>query len=262
LVVVVILYDVAFRNFISTRQSTADKMLLKFSYATFLALAGVAGTDAFLSPAVRQSKLAALRVGGWQNDDFLEALQGGGSNKPEEDGSEGKDTQGKGDDTQGSSSSRFGAMMEAAKQGAEDRTSPAPFAIDNPFITPPRPTNPGDISVEEQARLYREMVLEKNSAPFQNPAQPPVPAENPPEFINYAPRVSKTDKAGRPVGRNRDADQISNAGDVYFAQLKRDSTVRTLQRLRGEHDAAAEVFADEGIGELGSILQKNPHLQE
>jgi hypothetical protein len=247
---VVILYDVAFRNFVSTCQSTTDKMLLKFSCATFLALAGVAGTDAFLSPAVRHSKLAALRV----SDDFLDALQGGGSNKPEEGSREEEEAQG---------TSRFGAMMEAAKQGAEE--SQAPFSIDNPFINPPpppKPTNPGDLSVEEQARLFREMMLEKNSAPFQNSAQPPPPVANPPEFINYAPRESKTDKAGRPVGRNRDADQISNAGDVYFAQLKRDSTVRTLQRIRGEDDAADEVFADEGIGELGSILQKNPHLQE
>jgi hypothetical protein len=74
-------------------------------------------------------------------------------------------------------------------------------------------------------------------------------------------RVSKTDRAGRPVGRNRDADSIANTSDLYFAQLKRDSTVRTLARIRGEVEIAEKVFEDEGIKQLDDLLQKNPYLK-
>jgi hypothetical protein len=74
-------------------------------------------------------------------------------------------------------------------------------------------------------------------------------------------RVAKTDRAGRPVGRNRDADMIANTSDLYFAQLKRDSTVRTLARIRGEAEIAEKVFEDEGIEQLNQLLQKNPYLK-
>ena len=219
-------------------------MLMRFSCATFLALAGIAGTDAFLAPSTTQSRVASLGVGSWDNDDFLSALSGDGSNKPEDDKEEEEEVISQG-------GSRFKSIMEAAKQqGGGAAEEMRPVSIENPFLnpTPSQPTNPDDLSVEEQARMFREMMQ-------QGGGQPQAPQYQPPK------RVAKTDRAGRPVGRNRDADQIANTADLYFAQLKRDSTVRTLQRIRGEHDEAEQVFADEGIKELDGLLQKNPYLQ-
>merc|ERR1712146_541491 len=80
--------------------------------------------------------------------------------------------------------------------------------------------------------------------------------------INPPPqRAARTDRAGRPIGRNRDADTIANTSDLYFAQLKRDSTVRAIGRIRGDKEVSEAVFQDEGIKELDKMLKKNPYLQ-
>ncbi|KAL3918387.1 MAG: hypothetical protein SGARI_007480 [Bacillariaceae sp.] len=110
------------------------------------------------------------------------------------------------------------------------------------------------MSVEEQARMFREMMAQQQGS-AETPASPP-----PPQPAAAPQRTSKTDRAGRPVGRNRDADTISNTADLYFAQLKRDSAVRTMARVRGEDDVAEQVFEDEGIKQLEGILKENPHL--
>jgi hypothetical protein len=74
-------------------------------------------------------------------------------------------------------------------------------------------------------------------------------------------RTARTDRAGRPVGRNRDADTIANAADLYFAQLKRDSSVRGKARIRGDAEKADQVFADKGIKELEGLMYENPYLK-
>ena len=210
-------------------------MLLRFSCATFLGLAAgsiVGTTDAFLAPtSVVGCRLATSTV-------ILRA-----------------DNVEDGDEEVSSGSERFRAMKAAAEAAKQERVI-QPRAIDNPFLTPPPPTpaqpaaDPSNLSVEEQAAMFREMM---------NAQQPP-PAS---QAVNIPPttRVAKTDRAGRPQGRNRDADQIANSSDVYFAQLKRDSTVRTLARIRGEDDTAEAVFEDDGIEELANLLQTNPYLK-
>jgi hypothetical protein len=62
------------------------------------------------------------------------------------------------------------------------------------------------------------------------------------------------------VGRNRDADAISNTSDLYLAQLKYDSTVRNIARYRGDEAKANAVFQDEGVHKLKDELLKNPYL--
>lgn len=155
---------------------------------------------------------------------------------------------------------RFREMMKAAKQnGSTDADRQPTKAIVNPFLnhatststqTQP-PMNPDNLSVEDQARMFRAMMAgNQQSTPSVDSPLVPSPA-----------KISRTDRAGRPVGRNRDADMIANTSDLYFAQLKRDSTVRTLGRIRGEKDISEGVFEDEGIDELGGLLLQNPHLQ-
>jgi hypothetical protein len=210
-------------------------------------------------------------VGGMANDeDFLDALRPGkkrGSSDDQDDEDE---------VSVGSESSRFKELMKAAKMaGGQQHHIPRP--IENPFLNPPPPPviqqqqqslpfvaaiggDPSTLSVEEQARMFREMMARSQQQQQQQEQQQPsqqLGAMLPPP----PPRVSKTDRAGRPVGRNRDADSIANTADLYFAQLKRDSSVRTIARLRGENDVAEQVFADEGIKQLDELLQKNPYLQ-
>ncbi|KAG7358953.1 hypothetical protein IV203_015542 [Nitzschia inconspicua] len=66
---------------------------------------------------------------------------------------------------------------------------------------------------------------------------------------------------GRKIGRNRDADTISNASDAYFAQLKRDSTTRNLARYAGDEQKANEIFHDPAIRDI-QPPPSNPHLDE
>eukprot|EP00562_Extubocellulus_spinifer_P020360 CAMPEP_0178586510 /NCGR_PEP_ID=MMETSP0697-20121206/25958_1 /TAXON_ID=265572 /ORGANISM="Extubocellulus spinifer, Strain CCMP396" /LENGTH=565 /DNA_ID=CAMNT_0020222637 /DNA_START=32 /DNA_END=1729 /DNA_ORIENTATION=- len=66
---------------------------------------------------------------------------------------------------------------------------------------------------------------------------------------------------GRKIGRNRDADIISNTADVYLAQLKRDSTTRNLARYAGDDERANTVFDDEAIADI-KPPEENPYLKE
>lgn len=221
-------------------------MLLRFNYATFLALAAIAGIDAFQAPAIRPRHVSAIpRSGVYDNDDFLDALKG----------SSGGDDVEKGEEEVSEGSSRIREMLEAAKkdQGAE----PGGRAIENPFLIPP-PTpqsavgfNIENLSVEEQAAMLRQLMANQGGA-----AAPPTPMKMPTQE-----KQKRTDDAGKPLGRNRDADAIANTGDLYFAQLKRDSTVRTLARIRGEDDVADAVMEDDGIDQLNDLIVENPYLK-
>lgn len=218
---------------------------MKFSYATFLALASTSGADAFLAPptAIARSKVPALKmVGGWDNEDFLKALQGGNpqQQQPEEPEPEEVGEQG---------GSR---LKEILAKAAARQPEPSPQVIMNPFLEPPPvvpPANLQEMSVEEQARMFREMM--QNGGP---PAMAPGAVVPPP-----LPRPARA--SPRPVGRNRDADSIANTADLYFAQLKRDSTVRGIARLTGDAEKADQVFADEGIKELEKLVSVNPYLK-
>ena len=197
---------------------------MRFTISALLALGTtIPYSDAFVSPRFKTTTTTQIRMGD-DND---------------------------GDESEGSS--RFREMMKLAQQqkeaGASSGMPSGGRPIDNPFLNPTPSTpaaNPGELSVEEQARMFREMM-----AGNQLPASPPP----------HSMRVAKTDRAGRPVGRNPDADKIANTSDLYFAQLKRDSTVRTLGRQRGDDKISEAVFQDEGIKELDNLLSANPYLK-
>ncbi|CAB9524226.1 expressed unknown protein [Seminavis robusta] len=146
------------------------------------------------------------------------------------------------------------------------------------------PANAMDLSVEDQARLFREITAlrqqgQQQQQQFQqqqfqqqqeHPAlsssyakiqMPTYPYANPPnpEQKNFLPPGIGFD--GRKIGRNRDAEIISTTADVYFAQLKRDSTTRNLARYAGDDDKANAVFHDAGIQEITGP-QANPHLAD
>ncbi|CAB9527011.1 expressed unknown protein [Seminavis robusta] len=165
----------------------------------------------------------------------------------------------KSDDEQYGGGSRFREMMEKAqsRQAAEGpQTLKNPF-VENPFAgiegldpatTPEQPPaaglDPNALTVEQQAEMFRAMMQGQQAAP--------APA---PLYQNVRPP-----KPDRKEGRNRDADTIQNTADVYFAQLKRDSTVRGIARIRGDDEKANAVFEDEKIEELKGMISENPHL--
>lgn len=211
---------------------------MRFTFAAVLALGiAVRSSDAFLPPALK------LRMSGMHMSSKYTALYQT-SDDENIDGDEGND-----DDGQGSS--RIRDMMKLAKEQSSSSAMEAlPRAVENPFLNPPPPPppTPGALSVEEQARMFREMMAGNQS--------PATPQQLPPVT-----RTAKTDEAGRPVGRNPDADKITNTSDLYFAQLKRDSTVRTLGRIRGDDGVSEAIFEDTGITELSGLLKENPFLK-
>jgi hypothetical protein len=238
---------------------------MRFSCAAIVALSSVAVCDAFfVAPSQQQQHLQTYSVttttttttalsmaGEWDNDGFLDGLSSSGGDNGEKSKRKDDENDGNGDEP-GSGSSRFKALMEAAKAGAAGGLGGR--VIENPFLSqsnsppPIHPSNIDELSVEEQARRFREMMAQQQQGGG--------------DVVPVAPtRTAKTDRAGRPVGRNRDADTIANTADLYFAQLKRDSTVRTLARIRGEDEKAESVFADEGVKQLEDVLVKNPYLK-
>ena len=241
-------------------------MRLRIAFAAAQSMGLFLASEAF-SPATWKSPQArtsiSLRVASLEDDDdFLESLAGknpaAGSDDVPSGDLEGAELSGqmkeklKADDDTFGGGSRFKAMMEKAQSRVSDMPAPAslknPFA-DNPFAgiegldpeeTPaPAPQVSFDnMTVEQQAQMFRAMMQGQQVTP------PPVTRQ----------------KADRKVGRNRDADAIQNTADVYFAQLKRDSTVRGIARLRGDDETANAVFEDEKIEELKHLISKNPHL--
>jgi hypothetical protein len=149
----------------------------------------------------------------------------------------------------------FRKMMERAQQGGGMNHRPRPHQPVAPFPSPPMPaTNFNNMSVEDQARMFREMMQRQQQGGYasQPTYQPPPPTPN------YLGAGVAPD--GRRIGRNRDADAIVNSADLYFAQLKRDSSVRNMARYSGDEEYANQVFADPSIKEIS--MHVNPYMEQ
>ena len=174
------------------------------------------------------------------------------------------------DSSQGGS--RFRALMARAKDqeqsrkaaygGNYDPTGNAAAAPDTTSATPPSiimtPEEIANLSIDEQARLYREFfyVQQKEKSGQQNSIGGSKPIGS--TASNYLGPGIGFD--GRKIGRNKDTLAISNAADVYFAQLKHDSTTRNLARYSGDNSKANEVFHDPAIHDIKAPV--NPYLEE
>lgn len=247
----------------------------------FVAAAQLTGlflnSEAFIPRSLQGKRSLAIKIGSWDNDDFLASLSGNNPNAgtgKEEDELPPDDMPGaelseeakqrikeQNEKEEFSGGSRFKQLLEAAKQAEGTGVTPMenPYAR-NPFAgiegldpqATPQPSpnvNLDEMSVEQQAEMFRAMMKGQQPAPAQVPSNlaiPPLPKPPAPD---------------RKVGRNRDADTIQNTADVYFAQLKRDSTVRGIARIQGDWKKSNEVFTDEKIEELGNAIKKNPHLE-
>ena len=165
--------------------------------------------------------------------------------------------------------SMFKNLMERAQSGQMLRpnTPPPPPPPPPAASSAAPPVSLENMSVEEQARMFREMMQQQQQQ--QQPVAPPPVASTPPPVVQkalqpfpqaYPPQGVPLAPDGRKVGRNRDADAIVNSADVYFAQLKTDSTSRTLARIRGDDETANKVWHDPRIKEIEVYV--NPYLEE
>ncbi|GKY98757.1 hypothetical protein MPSEU_000832000 [Mayamaea pseudoterrestris] len=116
------------------------------------------------------------------------------------------------------------------------------------------------LTVEQQAELFRSMIAGNQQQ--QQPSPQGIPSRNTPGNFPQAfpPQGAVLAPDGRRVGRNRDADQIQNSADLYFAQLKRDSAIRKEAWLAGDAQKANAVFEDPSIKEIEERV--NPYLEE
>lgn len=149
------------------------------------------------------------------------------------------------------------------------------------------PQQPPQFQPQQQPQAQQMYVKDAygNLVPYNPPVPPPPPPIQsqsqyiPPittdsggyapslEFIDSMPLPPKTKQnddliTGRPVGYNPDAFSVSNTADLYFAQLKQDSKVRKLARMRGDTDTANRIFEDETVRRIGDSWRPNPYTQE
>jgi len=161
--------------------------------------------------------------------------------------------------------SRFRELMMRAQD--VQPTTPSPpqptySFVDDAAITPPSsimtPEELANLSTEEHARLYREFfyVQQQNKQQQQQTTAPSKSIGSTPD--NYLQSGYGFD--GRKMGHNRDSDAVSNSGDVYFAQLKKDSTTRNLARYSGDDAKANAIFHDPSIQEI--VAPVNPYLED
>lgn len=265
-------------------------MRLNVAFHSALALGMLSSTTAFVlpgtRPAIHRRTSPAVRMvqeQGWDNQDFLDALSGGsnamdeanenykaqtrydpdqvGVPPPQNPRGQQKQSAPRAadspeDDAVDQGGSRFKEMLNAAQDPSRathheppQYTPPPEYTPPPPQQPPPMPANMENLSVEEQARLFREFMAQQQQPQYPQP--PPQPARQLPGGV---------DEQGRKIGRNKDADSIANSSDLYFAQLKRDSTVRTRARYQGDADKANAVFEDESVKEVAEQLRKNPYL--
>mmetsp|Transcript_797 Transcript_797/g.1258 ORF Transcript_797/g.1258 Transcript_797/m.1258 type:complete len:729 (+) Transcript_797:137-2323(+) len=219
-----------------------------------------------------------IQVGSWENDDFLEALSGGSNAqdkanddyqaqskfKPGEEPPSASDTS----DESSQGGTRLQQLMAQAKNAESQPQGPRPqpMTYKPPVYNPPNaaqeppaaaPTQPGmpsldNLSVEEQAELFRRFMAGGQQLP--QPVEAPAPSSAP---------VMRggVDRQGRKIGRNKDSDTIANSSDLYFAQLKADSTIRTIARYSGDDNTAANVMGHEAIQEIADTMKVNPYLE-
>lgn len=100
----------------------------------------------------------------------------------------------------------------------------------------------------------------QTEAPPNTPPSSPAPAIADPS-VTIAPKGADPSKLNPadflPKSKNnKDAYEISNPADVYFAQLKRDSTVRSIARRNGDMETANSPFADAGVQALNGFLSE------
>jgi len=150
-------------------------------------------------------------------------------------------------------------MQLEAWQG--QMTALAKFMTDNPsaassMTLPPPPEIPNLealASFQQQQQLASQQQQltppqqQQQSTPPQQQQQKPQQKENLPSN-NFLPKPLPGKKG------NKDTFDIQNSADLYLAQLKRDTFVRTEARVSGDITTANSPFSDDSVKQLGGYL--------
>jgi hypothetical protein len=134
------------------------------------------------------------------------------------------------------------------------------FSVANPAaaasMTMPPPPTPPDFSGGAPAPVAAAAApAPVAAAPAPVAAAPVAPVAAAPAPVDPEALKNVDPKEFIPMGGgNKDAYEITNPADVYLAQLKRDSNVRTEARKRGDLEVANKPFADYGVQAIGTIL--------
>ena len=149
------------------------------------------------------------------------------------------------------------------------------FSAANPTVaaqmTPPAPPPPPTFA-DPMPMPIQAAPQAAAQVPQTPPPTTPPPTTTPPQAAEQAPtqrQMSQTegvandadpksvhDYLPKRAGGNNDAYEVNNAADVYFAQLKRDSYVRTEARKNGDLETANAPFAEVGVVALGGLLSE------
>ena len=177
----------------------------------------------------------------------------------------------------------FREMMAKAQQQAKLAQSQQQQQQQQQPPTVDIPGNAMDLSVAEQAKLFRDIMAQRQHEQLQQQSRfgPSLAQQqqrqHEQEMQSYAQKQLPnypygeqsakpqflppgTGYDGRKIGRNRDAYMISTTADVYFAQLKQDSSSRNMARINGDDTKANEVFGDPAIQDI--TLAVNPYQKE
>ena len=131
-------------------------------------------------------------------------------------------------------------------------------------MTPPPPPPPPPVFTPEAAAGAASAVgtVPPPPPPPQTQQQPVVQQQqSPPDTSSNDNNNNNNDNSNslqqylpKRAGGNNDAYEVNNSADVYFAQLKRDSSIRTEARRRGDLDTANAPFTEKGVLALKNFL--------
>ncbi len=132
-------------------------------------------------------------------------------------------------------------------------------------MTPPPPPPPPPTFNEQMPQ--QTLPQQQYQAPMPQQEAPQQQYNAPQQQQQPEPQVQpieSNDNGGTPksihdylpqrAGGNKDAYEVNNPADLYFAQLKRDSTIRTEARKRGDLETANSPFTEEGVIALGGFF--------
>lgn len=251
---------------------------MKFPAAALAALLLAPDAHAFRVPsaAARRSRApASLRMvgrAGWENDDFMASLGGDAADREDANDKYYKKRE---------ANQEYADWM--ARQAAENEGRPPSEAVTPAFVELPGTEEPetgrpveylsgggsrmAAMMNKTGGRDIRPPDLPRYEAP--PPAAPAAAAEAPAAFAgSRAGGTGFADIAVVPAGVEppprpavrKGEESFTNSADLYFAQLKADSSQRQDALLRGDREGHQEVWVNPQIKELEGKLAVNPFL--
>lgn len=149
-------------------------------------------------------------------------------------------------------------QFSAANPAAAAQMTPPPPPPPPVFAQPGVPAAPAAVPPPVQAVQQQQYQAPPPPPPPAVPQQqqPSVDANANADTGDEVNTDNLYDLLPKKAGGNNDAYEVNNSADVYFAQLKRDSSVRIAARKKGDLETANKPFAEKGVVALGGLLSE------